>query len=119
MYRYGLRTLLEATPDLEVVGEAATGVEAVTAAAKLKPDIVVMDLNMPGLNGIDATRAILGVNPGTGVLVLTMFDDDESVFAAMRAAATSSRAPTRTRSPGPPWPLPAARRSSARRSPNG
>ena len=87
MYRYGLRTLLEATPDLEVVGEAATGVEAVTAAAKLKPDIVVMDLNMPGLNGIDATRAILGVNPGTGVLVLTMFDDDESVFAAMRAGA--------------------------------
>jgi len=87
MYRYGLRTLLEATPDLEVVGEAATGVEAVTAAAKLQPDIVVMDLNMPGLNGIDATRAILRANPGTGVLVLTMFDDDESVFAAMRAGA--------------------------------
>jgi DNA-binding NarL/FixJ family response regulator len=87
MYRYGLRTLLEATPDLEVVGEAATGVEAVTAAAKMQPDIVVMDLNMPGLNGIDATRAILRANPGTGVLVLTMFDDDESVFAAMRAGA--------------------------------
>ena len=87
MYRYGLRTLLEATPDLEVVGEAATGVQAVTAAATLQPDIVVMDLNMPGLNGIDATRAILRANPGTGVLVLTMFDDDESVFAAMRAGA--------------------------------
>jgi DNA-binding NarL/FixJ family response regulator len=87
MYRYGLRTLLEATPDLEVVGEAATGVEAVSAAATLQPDIVVMDLNMPGLNGIDATRAILRANPGTGVLVLTMFDDDESVFAAMRAGA--------------------------------
>jgi DNA-binding NarL/FixJ family response regulator len=87
MYRYGLRTLLEATPDLEVVGEAATGVEAVSAAATLQPDIVVMDLNMPGLNGIDATRAILRTNPGTGVLVLTMFDDDESVFAAMRAGA--------------------------------
>jgi DNA-binding NarL/FixJ family response regulator len=87
MYRYGLRTLLEATPDLEVVGEAATGVEAVSAAATLQPDIVVMDLNMPGLNGIDATRAILRANPGTGVLVLTMFDDNESVFAAMRAGA--------------------------------
>jgi DNA-binding NarL/FixJ family response regulator len=59
----------------------------VTAAATLQPDIVVMDLNMPGLNGIDATRAILRANPGTGVLVLTMFDDDESVFAAMRAGA--------------------------------
>jgi DNA-binding NarL/FixJ family response regulator len=87
MYRYGLRTLLEATPGLEVVGEAATGVEAVAASATLQPDIVVMDLNMPGLNGIDATRAILRANPGTGVLVLTMFDDDESVFAAMRAGA--------------------------------
>jgi DNA-binding NarL/FixJ family response regulator len=87
MYRYGLRTLLEATPGLEVVGEAATGVEAVTATATLQPDIVVMDLNMPGLNGIDATRAILRANPGTGILVLTMFDDDESVFAAMRAGA--------------------------------
>ena len=103
------------------MGEAATGVEAVAAAATLQPDIVVMDLNMPGLNGIDATRAILRANPGTGVLVLTMFDDDESVFAAMRAGARGYllKGAERTRSLGPSWPSPAARRSSARRSPNG
>jgi DNA-binding NarL/FixJ family response regulator len=83
----GLRALLESTPRIEVVGEAVTGDQAVTLAADCLPDIVVMDIQMPGLNGIDATRRIVARSPHVGVLILTMFDDDESVFAAMRAGA--------------------------------
>jgi DNA-binding NarL/FixJ family response regulator len=84
--RRGLRALLASFPDIEVVGEAATGAEAVTATSSLEPDVVVMDLHMPDTNGIEATRQILHAAPGVGVVVLTMFDDD-SVFAAMRAGA--------------------------------
>lgn len=83
----GLRALLESTPRIEVVGEAVTGDQAVTLAADCLPDVVVMDIQMPGLNGIDATRRIVARSPHIGVLILTMFDDDESVFAAMRAGA--------------------------------
>jgi len=83
----GLRALLDSTPGLEVVGEAATGDEAVSAATAHQPDVVVMDLQMPGRNGIDATREIVARSPHIGVLVLTMFEDDDSVFAAMRAGA--------------------------------
>ena len=87
LFRTGLRTALELADGVEVVGEAADGEEAIEAAARLGPDVVVMDLHMPGRNGIEATRAIVAARPRTGVLVLTMFEDDESVFAAMRAGA--------------------------------
>src|SRR6266852_3468041 len=88
VFRYGLRALLlaEATT-MEVVGEATTGEEVVTLAAKSLPEVILMDVNMPGLNGIEATRRILAATPQVGILMLTMFDDDESVFAAMRAGA--------------------------------
>jgi DNA-binding NarL/FixJ family response regulator len=87
VYRDGLRTLLGALPEVELVGEADDGNAAVRLAAELKPDVVLMDLQMPGRNGIEATKAILGAGPRTAVLILTMFDDDESVFNAMRAGA--------------------------------
>jgi len=86
-FREGLRALLESVADLEVVGEAATGEEAVTLATRLQPDVVLMDINMPGLNGIEATRRILHTSPHISVLMLTMFEDDDSVFAAVRAGA--------------------------------
>jgi DNA-binding NarL/FixJ family response regulator len=87
VFRDGLRSLFALDPNVELVGEAATGTEAVDAAAELDPDVVVMDLHMPGMNGIEATRRIVETSPGVGVLVLTMFEDDESVFAAMRSGA--------------------------------
>ena len=73
--------------DMEVVGEAATGKEVLERAAELKPDVILMDIQMPQINGIEATRRILKVNPHVGVVVLTMFEDDDSVFSAMRAGA--------------------------------
>ena len=87
LFRAGLRVLLESVPDTEVVGEAATGDEAVEVAFTLVPDVVVMDINMPGLNGIDATRRIVDESERVQVLVMTMHDDDEAVFAAIRAGA--------------------------------
>ncbi len=87
LFRDGLRALLAAAPDMELAGEAGTGDEAVERAAALQPDVVVMDLQMPGTNGIEATRRIVQASPHVGVLVVTMFDDDGSVFAAMRAGA--------------------------------
>jgi DNA-binding NarL/FixJ family response regulator len=72
---------------LSVVGEASDGAEVVRLAAELGPDVVVMDLQMPGLHGIEATRQILAARPGTAVLVLTMFEDDDTVFAAVAAGA--------------------------------
>jgi DNA-binding NarL/FixJ family response regulator len=86
-FRRGLRALIDSLPDIELVGEAADGQSAVAQAAELLPDVVVMDLNMPGLNGVQATRQIVAANPSVAVLVLTMLDEDESVFAAMRAGA--------------------------------
>jgi DNA-binding NarL/FixJ family response regulator len=83
----GLRMLLEADPRTEVVGEACTGAEAIDLAALTQPDAVVMDLHLPDINGVEATRTITQTSPHIGVLVLTMYDDDESVFAAMRAGA--------------------------------
>ncbi len=87
VFREGLRAVLGPEPDMEVVGEAATGREVLERAAELKPDVVLMDIQMPNLNGIEATRRILEVNPDVGVVVLTMFEDDDSVFSAMRAGA--------------------------------
>ena len=86
-YREGVRTLLSNSPNVSVVGEASNGDEAITKAAHLQPDVILMDLKMPGINGIDATRQIHEADSRIGVLVITMFDDDDSVFAAMRAGA--------------------------------
>ena len=87
VFRFGLRTLLKADPAMEVVGEATNGEEAIAQAASLHPDVILMDLNMPGMNGIEAIRRIQADHPQVHILVLTMFDDDDSVFAAMRAGA--------------------------------
>jgi len=87
VFRHGLTALLAAMPDIEVVAEGATGHDAVRLVSELRPDVVVMDLNMPELNGVEATRLVTGQHPEIGVLVLTMFEDDDSVFAAMRAGA--------------------------------
>jgi DNA-binding NarL/FixJ family response regulator len=86
-YREGVRAFLDNTPDISVLGEANNGDEAIAKAKELNPDVILMDLKMPGTNGIEATRSIHETNPDTGILVLTMFDDDDSVFAAMRAGA--------------------------------
>ena len=85
-YREGLRVMLGAVPEIQLVGEATTGDAAIERALALQPDVVLMDLKMPGASGIEATRRIVRESPRIGVLVLTMFDDD-SVFAAMRAGA--------------------------------
>src|SRR5579883_795511 len=88
VFRYGLRALLQTEAStIEVVGEAATGEEAVALAIQLNAEVILMDVNMPGLNGIEATRRILAATPHVGILMLTMFDDDESVFAAIRLGA--------------------------------
>ena len=86
-FRDGLRVLLEATADTELVGEATDGEEAIALAQTLQPDVILMDLRMPGLGGIEATRKILSESPHVGILVVTMIEDDASVFAAMRAGA--------------------------------
>ncbi len=87
VFRWGLRTILGSEPDMEVVGEAATGQEVLERAAELRPDVILMDIQMPQVNGIEATRRIREADPQAGVVVLTMFEDDESVFSAMRAGA--------------------------------
>jgi NarL family two-component system response regulator LiaR len=85
--RHGLRTYLETLDDLEVVGEASDGAEAVDLATRLLPEVVLMDLVMPELDGVEATRAIRAASPSTKVIVLTSFDDDEKVFPAIKAGA--------------------------------
>jgi len=87
VFRGGLRALLSTDTGFDVVAEAAGGTEAVQLAAATRPDVVLMDLHMPDLDGVAATAQIVRENPETAVLVLTMFDDDDSVFAAMRAGA--------------------------------
>ena len=87
VFRYGMRAMLSNAKGFEVVGEASTGEEAVEKAARMRPDIVLMDIQMPGMNGIEATRRISRANPDVGVVVVTMFGDEDSVFSAMRAGA--------------------------------
>lgn len=87
LVRSGLRTLLSSVADLAIVGEAVDGQEAIAQAADLQPDIILMDLHMPGLNGVEATRRIVQASPHVGIVVLTMLEDDASVFAALRAGA--------------------------------
>ncbi len=85
--RQGLRTYLELYPDIEVVGEAADGDEAIARARELLPDIVLMDLVMPRRDGVEATRAITAMSPSTRVIVLTSFSEDEKIFASIKAGA--------------------------------
>jgi DNA-binding NarL/FixJ family response regulator len=87
LFRYGMQGLLSTQPDIEVVGEATAGEEALALAGELQPDVVLMDIKMPGINGIEATRRILEDHPHVRILMVTMFEDDASVFTAMRAGA--------------------------------
>jgi DNA-binding NarL/FixJ family response regulator len=87
LFRDGMHGLLDTVPDTEVVGEATSGEEALSLAGILQPDVILMDIKMPGINGIAATREILAASPHIGILMVTMLEDDESVFAAMRAGA--------------------------------
>ena len=87
LFREGLRALIADSPGTDLAGLAADGEQAVAIALAQRPDVVVMDLRMPGLNGVEATRRIVAALPGTAVLVLTMVEEDASIFAAMRAGA--------------------------------
>lgn len=87
LFRRGLRTLLESTSDMEVIGEAATGEEAVDLATAYQPDVVLMDLQMPGGGGLKATREIKRQSPNVHILLVTLFEDDDSILAALRAGA--------------------------------
>ena len=86
-FRRGLTALFDSVEEVELVGEASDGEKALALTAELLPDVVVMDLNMPGINGVEATRRIVAAHPTIAVLVLTMLDEDDSLFAAMRAGA--------------------------------
>ena len=87
LFRKGVVTLLDAVDDMTVVGTAGSGEQAVAVAQELRPDVVLMDLQLPGMSGIEATRAIVGADPDVRVLVLSLFEDDDSVFLALRAGA--------------------------------
>ena len=120
-YREGVRALLSNSAEITVIGEASNGEEVIAGAAELKPAVILMDLKMPGMNGIDATRRIHEANPNIGVLVITMFDDDDSVFAAMRAGARGycSRMQIRMNWCEPSSPWKEAKRSSVPPLPKG
>ncbi len=87
VFRSGMMALLSSSAGIEVVGEAETGEQAIALAAELRPDVVLMDLQMPGVGGIEATRRIVAVSPEVRVLVVTMYEDDDLVFAALKAGA--------------------------------
>ena len=87
VFRHGLRALLASIPDMEVVAEADNGEQAVRIAASAKPDVILMDLHLPGISGVEASRRVAEEAPDIHVIVLTMFEDDNSLFAAMRAGA--------------------------------
>ena len=88
LFRKGLELVLAAEPDLEIVGEASEGLEAIDRAAELQPDVVLMDVRMPGVGGIEATRRIRNAQPSTRVVMLTVSEDEEDLFASVRAGAT-------------------------------
>jgi DNA-binding NarL/FixJ family response regulator len=88
LVRSGLRVLTADTPDLDIVGEAGTGAEAVQLVRDVHPDVVLMDLRMPGMDGIEATRLITAESPEVRVIILTTFEDDDSVYGSLRAGAS-------------------------------
>jgi DNA-binding NarL/FixJ family response regulator len=87
LFREGVRAILKAVSDFEIVGEAATGEEAIDKVSTLKPDIILMDIQMPDINGVEATNKILKEHPEMGIIILTMLEDDDSLFSALRAGA--------------------------------
>jgi len=87
LFREGVKALLSTIEDIEVVGEAGDGAIAVQQFQALRPEVVLMDINLPGIRGIEATRSIMAIDPGAGVIMITMQEDDASIFAAMRAGA--------------------------------
>jgi DNA-binding NarL/FixJ family response regulator len=87
LFREGLHAILKSVPDIEIIGEAGTGQETLTLASDLSPDVILMDIQMPDLNGVEATQHILKVQPDTGIIIVTMLEDDDSLFSAMRAGA--------------------------------
>jgi len=87
LFREGLSALLSAIEDMELIGEATTGKEALALASSLQPDVILMDINMPDVNGVEATRIILDEHPVIGIIMVTMLEDDASIFSAMRAGA--------------------------------
>lgn len=86
VFRFGMRALIESETEFEVVGEASSGDQAVAMAQELEPDVILMDITMPAMNGLEATRQITSINPDIGILMVTMLDDN-SLFTAMRAGA--------------------------------
>jgi DNA-binding NarL/FixJ family response regulator len=87
LFREGVNAILKSVPDIELVGEAGTGQEALTLASDLKPDVILMDIQMPDLNGVEATRRILETQQDAGIIIVTMLEDDDSLFSAIRAGA--------------------------------
>jgi DNA-binding NarL/FixJ family response regulator len=87
LFREGVNAILKSVPDIELVGEAGTGQEALTLASDLTPDVILMDIQMPDLNGVEATQRILETQPDVGIIIVTMLEDDDSLFSAMRAGA--------------------------------
>jgi len=113
LVRAGVRMLCESTPDITVAGEAVNGAEALRLAERLQPDVVLMDLHMPGMDGTTATRQILQVRPATRVVVLTTFDDDDRLYPALSAGACGFLA----KDVSPSSVLDAIRRAAAGESP--
>ena len=87
LFREGVLAILKSVPDIEIVGEAGTGKEAINLASNLAPDVILMDIQMPDINGVEATQRILKTQPDTGIIIVTMLEDDDSLFSAMRAGA--------------------------------
>lgn len=87
LFREGVHAILKSVPDIEIVGEAGTGQEALTLASELTPDVILMDIQMPDLNGVEATHHILKTHPDVSIIIVTMLEDDDSLFSAMRAGA--------------------------------
>ena len=87
VFRYGMKALLQSIPGVDVVGEATTGEETIDQAKELQPDVILMDIKMPGITGVEATRRIVEAHPDISILVVTMLEEDDAVFAAMRAGA--------------------------------
>jgi len=87
LFREGVNAILKSVPDIEIVGEAGSGKEVLALASDLTPDVILMDIQMPDINGVEATQRILKIRPDVGIIIVTMLEDDDSLFSAMRAGA--------------------------------